>query len=183
MATNNWVGATKDTSNFWDNAANWSKGVPANSSDVTIAAPGTYSVVITAADRPYLVKTLHLGGSSGTTRLIEDGSLSVTGAANLTHSIVDVGAGGTGSVIGNLNVDAGSTASAEGVLNVGGTIAGNGDVEVDGGSMFASSISGTNVVISLDGTIEVGGTIAPASTFTFADDGRTRCCSMIRAPI
>ena len=171
MATNNWVGATKGTSNFWDNAANWSKSVPANSSDVTIAAPGTYSVVITAADRPYLVKTLHLGGSSGTTRLIEDGSLSVTGAANLTHSIVDIGAGGTGSVIGNLNVDAGSTASAEGVLNVGGTIAGNGDVEVDGGSMFASSISGTDVVISLDGTIEVGGTIAPASTFTFADDG------------
>ena len=39
MATNNWVGATKGTSNFWDNAANWSKSVPANSSDVTIAAP------------------------------------------------------------------------------------------------------------------------------------------------
>jgi len=55
MATNNWVGATKGTSNFWDNAANWSKSVPANSSDVTIAAPGTYSVVITAADRPYRI--------------------------------------------------------------------------------------------------------------------------------
>jgi hypothetical protein len=171
MATNNWVGATKGTSNFWNDPADWSKGVPANSSDVTIAAPGTYSVVITAADRPYLVKTLHLGGSSGTTRLIENGSLSVSGVANLTHSIFDIGAGGTGSVIGNLTVSAGSTVSAEGVLNVGGTLAGNGGVEVDGGSMFAGSISGPDVVISLGGTIEVGGKITPASSIKFADDG------------
>jgi Hint domain len=173
MATNNWIGSKTGTSNFWQDAANWSGGVPAISNDVAITAAGTYTVVITAAERPYQIKSLHLGAASGTIRLIEDGSLSVIGSANLTHSIFDIGAGGTGSVFGNVNLDAGSTAMTEGVFNVGGAITGTGGtVEVDGGSLFAGAISGSDhYVLSLDGAFEVGGGIAASSNITFADTG------------
>ena len=173
MATNNWIGSKTGTSNFWQDAANWSGGVPAISSDVAITAAGTYTVVITAADRPYQIKSLHLGDASGTIRLIEDGSLSVIGSANLTHSIFDIGAGATGSVFGNVNLDAGSTAMTEGVFNVGGAITGTGGtVEVDGGSLFAGAVSGSDhYVLSLDGAFEVGGGIAASSSITFADTG------------
>ena len=114
MATNSWVGAASGTSNFWKDASNWSNGVPTNTNDVVINAAGTYSVVITAAERPYQIKTLHVGSASGPIRLIDDGSLSVIGNANLTNSIFDVGAGATGSVFGNFTLDASSTAMTEG---------------------------------------------------------------------
>jgi hypothetical protein len=52
MATNSWVGAAKGSSN-WEVASNWSGGVPTNTNDVVINASGTYSVVITAVERPY----------------------------------------------------------------------------------------------------------------------------------
>ena len=130
--------------NFWKDPSNWSGGVPAISNDVAITATGTYTVVITAAERPYQIRSLHLGGASGTIRLIDDGSLSVLGSATLTHSILDVGAGGTGSIFGNFILDANSTAMTEGVFNVGGGIIDSGGtVEVDGGSLFVGSIFGS----------------------------------------
>jgi hypothetical protein len=49
----------------------------------------------------------------------------------------------------------------EGVLDIGsGIIDSGGTVDVDGGSLFAGSISGSgDYAISLDGTIEVGGSV------------------------
>ncbi len=177
MATNSWVGATTGTANFWQDASNWSRGVPINTSDVAISASGTYSVVITAVERPYQIKSLHVGGGSGSARLIDNGSLSIIGNANLAHSIFDVGAGGTGSVFGSFTLDAGSSAMTEGVFNVGGAlIDGGGLVDIDGGSLFASSVSGSgDYAISLDGTVEIGGSItganAASNVFRFSDTG------------
>ena len=177
MATNSWVGATTGTSNFWSAASNWSNGVPTNTNDVVINASGTYTVVITAAERPYQIKTLHVGSASGSIRLIDDGSLSVIGNANLTHGIFDVGAGATGSVFGNFTLDANSSAMTEGVFNIGsGIIDSGGTVDVDGGILFAGSVSGSgDYAISLDGTLEVGGNVtgvnAAANVISFGDTG------------
>jgi hypothetical protein len=176
MATNSWVGATTGTSN-WQVASNWSRGVPTSTNDVAINASGTYSVVITAAERPYQIKTLHVGGASGSIRLIDDGSLSILGNATLAHSIFDVGAGGTGNVFGSFTLDANSTAMTEGVLDIGsGIVDSGGTVDVDGGSLFAGSVSGSgHYAISLDGTIEVGGNVtganAAANVISFVDAG------------
>jgi hypothetical protein len=176
MATNSWVGAAKGSSN-WEVASNWSGGVPTNTNDVVINASGTYSVVITAVERPYQIRTLHVGGASGSIRLIDDGSLSILGNATLTHSIFDVGAGGTGSVFGSFTLDANSTAMTEGVLDIGsGIIDSGGTVAVDGGELFAGSVSGSgDYAISLDGTLEVGGNVtgvnAAANVISFADTG------------
>jgi Hint domain len=172
MATKNWIGPTSGTSN-WQVSANWSGGVPAISSDVALSTAGTYTVVINAADRPYQIKSLRLGNASGIIRLTENGSLSVIGSATLTHSIFDIGAGATGSVFGNVNLDSGSIAMTEGVFNVGGAIAGTGGtVQVDGGSLFVGAVSGSNrYVLSLDGAFEVAGGFAAASSVTFADTG------------
>jgi Hint domain len=148
-------------------------GVPVISSDVAITAAGTYTVIINPADRPYQIKSLRLGNTSGIIRLVENGSLSVIGSATLTHSIFDIGAGATGSVFGNVNLDASSAAMTEGVFTVGGSITGSGAmVEVDGGSLFAGAVSGSNhYVLSLDGAFEVGGGFAATSSITFADTG------------
>jgi hypothetical protein len=177
MATNSWVGATTGTSNLWQTASNWSKGVPTSTNDVAINASGTYTVVIDAAERPYQIKSLQMGGASGSTRLIDNGSLSIIGNANLAHSIFDVGAGGTGSVFGSFTLDASSTALTEGVLNIGSAmINSGGTVDVDGGSLFTGSVSGSgDYTISLDGTIEVGGNVtganASANVISFSDTG------------
>lgn len=177
MATNSWVGAASGTSNFWKDASNWSNGVPTNTNDVVINAAGTYSVVITAAERPYQIKTLHVGSASGPIRLIDDGSLSVIGNANLTNSIFDVGAGATGSVFGNFTLDASSTAMTEGVFDIGsGIIDSGGTIDVDGGELFAGSVSGSgDYAISLAGTLEVGGNVtganAAANVISFTDAG------------
>ncbi len=173
MATNNWVGAKTGTDNFWKDPANWSGGVPAISSDVAITANGTYTVVITAAENPYQIRSLHLGETAGTVRLTDSGSLSVLGSATLTRGILDVQAGGTGSVFGNLVLGALSSAATEGVFNVGGTITDNGGtVVVDGGSLFAVAIAGSgHYTLSLNGTLEVGASVAATTNITFADIG------------
>ena len=167
-----WIGNRSGTANLWNDPTNWSKDVPGNVSDATIGAPGTYTVVINADDRPYQVRNLALGGSSQTVRLSDNGSLSVTNSVVLTHGIFDVGPGATGNVVGDLSLDTHSRAMAGGVLNVGGTISGDGgDVEVNGGGLFAASLAGSNAYsLSLEGTLEVGGAVSPASTFAFTDD-------------
>ena len=154
MPTDSWTGANTGSSNLWLNAAQWSNGIPISSSDVVIGKAGTYSVVITAGDRPNQVRSLSLGGAPGTVRLVDDGSLSITGQANLTHSIFAVGATGTGSILRGFTFDASSTVMAEGVLNVGGALQGKagGTVIIDGGSIFAGSVTGSGkYTISLDG--------------------------------
>ena len=173
MATDTWIGPTKGTSNFWQDPANWSKGVPVQSSDVAITAAGTYTVLITAAEHPYQIKSLTLGGTGPSARLIDSGSLSVIGAANLTHGIFDVQAGGTGSVLGNLTLSGSSQALDEGVFNIAGTLGGTaGTVMIDGGSMFAGTVAGSDrFAISLDGTLEVGGGISATTGIAFADSG------------
>jgi hypothetical protein len=176
MAANNWIGAKKGTSNAWQNAANWSGGVPSTTSDVTITAAGTYTVIITASERPYQIRSLKVGSGSGTVRLTDDGSLSVTTSVTLTRGIFDVGAGGTGNIVGNLSLDASSTAESEGVLSVGGTITGSGgNVVIDGGSLFAGAIAGSDTyALSLAGTLEIGGAISGTSSITFAEPDSTQ---------
>jgi antigen 43 len=171
--TNSWVGLHTGTANFWDDATNWSRGVPNNNSDIAITASGTYTVIINAGDRPYQIKSLALGSSSGVARLTDNGSLSVATNAVVNHAIIDVGAGGTASILGNLALDAGSTAMSEGVLNVGGAISGDGgNVVVDGGNFFAGSVAGSNVYsLSLNGTLEIAGAVSSGTNFTFADSG------------
>ena len=174
MPTDSWIGANTGSSNLWRNAAQWSNGIPISSSDVVIGKAGTYSVVITAGDRPNQVRSLSLGGAPGTVRLVDDGSLSITGQANLTHSIFAVGATGTGSILRGFTFDASSTVMAEGVLNVGGALQGKagGTVIIDGGSIFAGSVTGSGkYTISLDGRLEVGGNITSTTSITFADSG------------
>ena len=171
--SNSWIGPRRGTANFWDNLANWSSGVPANGSDVAIIASGTYTVVISAADRPYQVRSLTLGSSSGVVRLTDDGSLSVTTNATLTDAIFDAGPGATGSILGNLVLNAGASLMAEGVVNVGGAMSGQGGkVEVDGGDLFAGSLAGSNVCsLSLDGTLEIAGAVSSSTVFSFDDSG------------
>jgi Hint domain len=172
MAINTWIGPTKGTANIWLDPTNWNGGVPVISSDVAISAAGTYTVLINPADRPYQIKSLRLGNASGIIRLVENGSLSVIGSATLTHSIFDIGAGATGSVFGNLSLDAGSIAQTEGVFDIAGSLTGSGGkVLVDGGSLFAGTVSGSNnYVLTLDGAFEVAGGFAATSTITFGDD-------------
>jgi hypothetical protein len=176
MAVNNWIGAKKGTSNFWQDPTNWSGGVPTTTSDVTITAPGTYTVVITAGEHPYQIRSLHVGGGSGTVRLTDDGSLSVTTSVTLAHGIFDIGAGGTGNIVGSLSLDASSTAATEGILSVGGTIAGSGGtVVIDGGSLFAGALAGSDhYSLSLAGTFEIGGAISNTSSIAFADADPTQ---------
>jgi Hint domain len=171
--TNSWIGLHSGTANFWDDATNWSRGVPNNNSDIAITASGTYTVIINAGDRPYQIKSLALGSSSGVARLTDNGSLSVATNAVVDDGIIDVGAGATASVLGNLVLDAGSSALAEGVLNVGGAISGDrSNVAVDGGEFFAGSVAGSNVYsLSLDGTLEIAAAVSSGTTFTFADSG------------
>ena len=53
MANNDrWIGSRSGTANLWNDPANWSRNVPSNASDASIGAPGTYTVVINAGDRP-----------------------------------------------------------------------------------------------------------------------------------
>ena len=100
--TNSWIGLRSGTANFWDDATNWSRGVPNNNSDIAITASGTYTVIINAGDRPYQIKSLTLGSSSGVARLTDNGSLSVATNAVVNNGIIDVGAGATASILGNL---------------------------------------------------------------------------------
>lgn len=172
--TNSWIGRRSGTANFWDDATNWSRGVvPNNNSDIAITASGTYTVIINAGDRPYQIRSLTLGSSSGVVRLTDNGSLSVATNAVVDNAIIDIGAGATASIFGNLALDAGSSAMAEGAFNVGGAISGDGgNVEVDGGNFLAGSLAGSNAYsLSLDGTLEIAGAISSGITFTFADGG------------
>ena len=174
MATDSWTGATSGTSNFWRDASQWSNRVPIGTSDVVIGKAGTYSVSITAVDRPYQIRSLSLGNALGTIRLVDDNSLSITGQANLIHGIFDVGATGTGSILRGFTFDATSTVMSEGVLNVGGAMQGKAGstVVIDGGSIFAGSVTGSGkYTISLDGSLEVGGNITNTTSITFADSG------------
>jgi Hint domain len=169
----NWIGASSGTTNFWNDASNWSRNVPGNTSEVAITAPGTYTVIINTEATADQIKSLVLGDSSGIVRLTDNGSLSVTTDTTLDHSIFDAGAGATANMFGDLTLIGGSIVMDEGVLNVGGAVSGtDGHLDVDGGTAFAASLSGSNVyTLSLNGTLEIGAITSSDTTFTFGDSG------------
>ncbi len=76
MPANNWKGSVFGDS-LWDVASNWSlSAVPNSGSQATIGQAGSYTVVITAADKPFTVASLTLKGTGDHTLLV-DGILSV----------------------------------------------------------------------------------------------------------
>ena len=124
MAANNWKGAVTG-SHPWDVAGNWSLGVIPNSTNqVTIGSAGSYTVVISAADRPFTIGSLTLKGT-GNHMLLVDGILSVdAGTASvrvILGNTLDVGATGTVN-LANVRLNGTGTIIDDGLVNVFGAL-------------------------------------------------------------
>ncbi len=173
MPANNWKGSVFGDS-LWNIAGNWSlSAIPGTSSQVTIGEAGNYTVVITAADRPFTVASLTLKGTGDHTLLV-DGILSVdaitTASTTILGSTLDVAAGATVN-LADVRLDSTATIIDGGLLNVSGAFAGTGGtVDIAGGSLFANAVAGSNLyAISSGGQLELGSDAPPASTINFAD--------------
>ncbi len=73
LACDNW---TNKSGGSWNNAANWSEGLPTSSSDVCITKGGTYEVTLEPTSSYVQVKSLKVGTSSGAQTLKVVGSAS-----------------------------------------------------------------------------------------------------------
>ncbi len=173
MAANNWKGAVTG-SHPWDVAGNWSLGVIPNSTNqVTIGSAGSYTVVISAADRPFTIGSLTLKGT-GNHMLLVDGILSVdagtTSSTVILGNTLDVGATGTVN-LADVRLNSTGTIIDDGLVNVFGALTGTGGtVDIAGGSLFANTIAGSNLYsISSGGLLELGSNAPPTSTINFAD--------------
>lgn len=108
----NWLGGTGN----WSNGSDWSAGRPNNGSDVTIDTGNDYVTLDTSAS----INSLTLGGSSGSSTLIDPGTggftVSIAGAltVNFTGTLTLDGtgdrivAGGNSSNAGTINLEYGS---------------------------------------------------------------------------
>ena len=169
MPANKWSGANFGD-NLWDVAGSWSLGVvPNSSSDVTIGRPGNYTVAIAGTDPPFTVSSLTLRGTGNHT-LMDHGILSVDGRTTILGNTLEIAAGGTAS-LSDVRLDRTATVIDEGALNAFGVFAGiGGTVDIDGGSLFANAIAGSNIYsISSGGELELGSDASRASTITFGD--------------
>ena len=140
MSSISWVSAV---SGDWATGSNWSGGVvPTATDDVTIALSGAFTVSITT---PVAANSLTLNNAQAT--VIDTGSLSLTGALNLTAGTFDLNTGG--SIVGGTIIDSGSHLSCGG-----GTLNGvtyQGQLNLTAGGQSVTIVNG----ITLSG---VGGT-------------------------
>jgi hypothetical protein len=164
-----WSGANTGI-NLWDAADNWSRGaVPDSGSDVTIGKNGTYTVVITAADQPFIVASLTLRGTGNHT-LLDHGILSVDGSTVIRGNRLDIAADGTAN-FADVRLDRTANFVDRGVANVFGSFTGsNGTVDISG-TLFANAVVGSNsYVLTGGGVFELGGDASSGSTIRFGDN-------------
>ena len=141
--TTTWTGSTTGTS-YWDVAGNWSTGsVPGSLANLSILGTGPFTVVITNADKAYSINSLVLGGTGSSPTLQVQGRLSVSnGITAAGGSALDIGT--TGSISASSLDLTGTKVIDQGLLTITGTASGSGTVDVQGGSLFINTISGSN---------------------------------------
>jgi hypothetical protein len=106
---------TNTADGSWTTAANWSANKVPGSEEACITEPGTYTVTLSASSAS--VKSLTLGGSSGTQTLVEESSSS--GAATLSTS-EGLGIGAHGALtLTNAGVSANTDVLSGSVTNAG----------------------------------------------------------------
>ncbi len=143
-STDNWLGGTGN----WSDSADWTGGLPGSGSDVVIYSGGTDLVYL---DTSASIASLTLGGTTGTSRLADNGTaqtLTIAGAltVNQTGALYlasgsTVTAGADSSNAGFIEVGTGSALQVNGNLNnSGGVYSLGGDVSVSGGLNNSGSI-------------------------------------------
>jgi hypothetical protein len=156
--TNEWKSAV---SGMWTTAANWSANkVPGSEEEACITKEGTYTVAIEASSAS--VKSLTLGGSSGTQTLVEESSSS--GAATLSTS-EGLGIGAHGALtLTNAGVSANTDVLSGPVTNAGtiSILAGG----AGGERRLESNLTNTNT-----GTVSVQSATNFNASKTFTNEG------------
>ncbi len=119
-ATNSWVG---DASNLWNNAANWSGGLPANGDSLVFGAPGFAGVLLTDD-----IASLTIGATNtdGITFSLSAAGYTITRPVGGTQTLT-AGTSGTGILIKDLSLFAQS-------LNTPIALAGDQTIQVGGTS-------------------------------------------------
>ena len=189
LACDNWANKVGGS---WNNAANWSEGVPTSGSDVCITKGGTYEVTLepTEGESPYVyVKSLKVGTSSGSQKLRVSAGAGAKGAYLISSEEATVGSAGTvlltstAAYESGLEVQSGNklknsgtivtAAGGGGARFLGGSISNTGTVElpnetrlnIAGGSTFTDGLGGT-VKASGSGHLAVGGTFVQGAGTT-----------------
>ncbi len=167
--TTTWTGNTTGT-NYWDVAGNWSTGVvPGAGSNLSIMGTGPFSVVITNTDRPYAINSLSLGGTGSSPTLQVLGRLSVTNGIIAAGGSA-VGIGTTGSVSASSLDLAGTTLIDQGLLTITGVASGSGTVDVQGGSLFINTISGSNTYdLTRSANMTITNSVGGSGAIVFGD--------------
>ncbi|WP_419728511.1 Hint domain-containing protein [Lichenicola sp.] len=166
---NYWNGNAGDS--LWDDAGNWSAGVPTSGSgDISITLEGTVDVIIQATDPTYTLRSLTLGSSSGSANLIDGSSLTVSTSLTMAgSSSFLVTQSGTAN-FGSLDLGSASTIIDHGALNIGGAITGNGTIAIDGGELFTDTVGGNNLyTLTNGGVITLTNDVSSTGTINFGD--------------
>jgi len=166
--TTNWI---LSRGGLWDSASNWSTGsVPSSSSaNVDITTAGTYQVLIQQTDPSYTMRSLTIGGSGSNPTLVLQGQLNVQNISLLGgQSSLDVGQ--TGTLDSSRLTLSGGTTIDQGVVNVSGALSGSSTVAIDGGELFASTLTGSNsFLLTADATLEISNSQSATGAIDFAD--------------
>ena len=180
MATNTFLPTAGNQA--WDVASNWSLArVPQPTDDVVITGSATASLAITisATDPAYTVNSLteSTANPSALSEILADnGSLTVTGATNLTSGFLSYGQGANGRgatlalntvVIANSG-EIGMLGGAPATLSIGsvstmGGISGGGSVLVGAGVATIGTVTGPVNVFATSSTVSVGSTSGTGS--------------------
>jgi hypothetical protein len=157
MSSISWAGAV---SGDWATGSNWSGGVvPGANDDVTIGLTGAYTVHITT---PVAANSLTINNPLVT--VVDNGSLSLTGALNLTAGTFNLATGGA--IVGGTIIDSGSHLSCNGGTLDGVTYQGqlnltaggqsvtivNGITLSGAGGTGQANVNTTNATITFQGT-------------------------------
>jgi hypothetical protein len=201
--TDSW---TNTKGGSWFEGANWSKkAAPTSEDEACITEPGTYTVTMTQETGSVSVKSLAVGGASGTQTLVVGSScsdnaiLAVTagigvgtqGAMTLTNGD---GCGNSVTVTGSITSsgtftvepDNGGTRTVQGNLTNTGTLAINANTAYSGASALLTNEGALNVAegkefaVSADGSVTngTGGKIVAGLT-----GGMARSNTRVRAPV
>ncbi len=156
----------------WSTAADWSGGtVPQSTDTVTIAATGTYTLTITAAEAAASV-TLAAAGATladssslavGTAMLVSAGTLALSSGGSVTGGTLTV------SNLGSL-LATGADSISSAIADTGAIDVASGMLSLTGGGSLGGTLSGAGTLVLGGGTYTTGGSTF-ASTGTLAIDG------------
>ncbi len=163
-ACDNW---TNKSGGSWNEASNWSEGVPGPSTEVCIQQTGTYEVTLEpSGSAGVYVKSLKLGSTSGAQTLRILATSAAKGAYLRAYEEVSVGSRGTVDLGGTPEYESGLEAASDSPLENAGTI--NAEASEQASRWVAGAVSNTGRVNVSDHVTLIA---VSGSTFTNGNGG------------